>query len=105
MIRKVAGDEVIGDPNAMSLKGKGREGRRSLKILKVIAEGLRVVVSKNVELFRTGEFVELKEVVLVAFDMVDDPVDGAEVHDAPYGLKKIGVEAVGVGEGKLVFNS
>ena len=59
VIREVAGDEVVGDPNAMSLKGKDRESWRGLKILKVIAEGFCIVISKNVELFRTGEFVEL----------------------------------------------
>ena len=53
-------------------------------------------------MFHAGEILVVKEIILVAFDVVKFPFDGAEVEDGPDGLNDVGVKSVGVGSGVLV---
>ena len=59
MMGEVTCDEVVGDPYTMALKGEDRKGRRGLEVLKLITEGLGIMISYDVKLFSTGKFLKL----------------------------------------------
>ena len=102
VIGEVAGDEVTVNPDAVALEGKYREVGWSIGGLELVAEGFGGLVRENVELFNAGEGREVKQVILVALDVVKFPFDGTEVDDVPNRLDDVGVESIGIGDGVLV---
>ena len=102
VVGQVTGDEVIINPDAVTLEGKYWKVGCGIGGLKLVTEGFGGEICLDVELFHAGEILVVEEIILMAFDVVKFPFDGTEVEDAPDRLNDVGVKSVGVGSGVLV---